>query len=97
MTAPVTWTDDVVSVFDEVGAPSGIFNLVHGLGGEAGDAMVRVSGVPGTKFTAQAGKLRMAAATIPNRSSLLSLISILHTSCRRVCGGGRRSRSIMLR
>ncbi len=31
--------------------------------GETGDAIVHVSGVPGTKFTAQAGKLRLVGAT----------------------------------
>ncbi len=40
-------------IFAEAGVPTGVFNLVHGLGEEAGDALVRHPGVPLISFTGE--------------------------------------------
>src|SRR3954468_3977176 len=40
-------------IFEEAGLPTGVFNLVHGLGEEAGDALVRHPGVPLISFTGE--------------------------------------------
>lgn len=56
----------LAEVFDAVGAPKGIFNLVHGLGGEAGQAIVEHPDVPLISFTGgtETGK-RVAATAAP--------------------------------
>lgn len=40
-------------IFAEAGVPTGVFNLVHGLGEEAGDALVKHPGVPLISFTGE--------------------------------------------
>ncbi|WP_028046606.1 5-carboxymethyl-2-hydroxymuconate semialdehyde dehydrogenase [Cellulomonas sp. URHE0023] len=40
-------------IFQEAGLPPGVFNLVHGLGEEAGDALVRHPDVPLISFTGE--------------------------------------------
>lgn len=40
-------------IFAEAGLPEGVFNLVHGLGEQAGDALVRHPGVPLISFTGE--------------------------------------------
>jgi 5-carboxymethyl-2-hydroxymuconic-semialdehyde dehydrogenase len=40
-------------IFEDAGLPPGVFNLVNGLGEEAGDALVRHSGVPLISFTGE--------------------------------------------
>jgi len=40
-------------IFREAGVPDGVFNLVNGLGEEAGDALVRHPGVPLISFTGE--------------------------------------------
>jgi 5-carboxymethyl-2-hydroxymuconic-semialdehyde dehydrogenase len=46
-------------IFEEAGVPAGVFNLVHGLGEEAGDALVKHPDVPLISFTGETttGKL----------------------------------------
>lgn len=41
----------LAEIVAEAGAPPGVFNLVHGLGAEAGQALVEHSGVSGISFT----------------------------------------------
>ena len=53
--------------------PIKVAGKLVGKTGETGDAMVRVSGVPGTKFTAQAGKLRMAGAVFAEEDEIYVL------------------------
>jgi aminomuconate-semialdehyde/2-hydroxymuconate-6-semialdehyde dehydrogenase len=54
----------LAEVFTQVGAPPGLFNVIHGLGGEAGDALVRHSQVKAVSFTGgtQTGKTIAATA-----------------------------------
>ena len=40
-------------IFEEAGLPQGVFNLVNGLGEEAGDALVKHPGVPLISFTGE--------------------------------------------
>ncbi|MFD6517720.1 5-carboxymethyl-2-hydroxymuconate semialdehyde dehydrogenase [Rhodococcus sp. NPDC060176] len=40
-------------VFEEAGLPNGVFNLVNGLGDDAGDALVKHPGVPLISFTGE--------------------------------------------
>ena len=51
-------------IFEEAGLPVGVFNLVHGIGEEAGDALVRHPGVPLISFTGESrtGQLIFANA-----------------------------------
>ncbi|WP_395242729.1 5-carboxymethyl-2-hydroxymuconate semialdehyde dehydrogenase [Agromyces sp. MMS24-K17] len=51
-------------IFEEAGLPVGVFNLVHGLGEEAGDALVRHPDVPLISFTGESrtGQLIFANA-----------------------------------
>ncbi|WP_315097689.1 aldehyde dehydrogenase [uncultured Cellulomonas sp.] len=51
-------------IFEEAGVPTGVFNLVHGLGEEAGDALVRHPDVPLISFTGESrtGQLIFANA-----------------------------------
>ena len=51
-------------IFEEAGVPAGVFNLVHGLGEEAGDALVRHPDVPLISFTGESrtGQLIFANA-----------------------------------
>ncbi len=41
----------LAEIFVEVGAPPGVFNVVHGLGAEAGDALVTHPDIAGISFT----------------------------------------------
>ena len=61
------WAD----IFREAGLPDGVFNLVNGLGEEAGDALVRHPGVPLISFTGESstGQLIFANAA-PNLKGL---------------------------
>jgi 5-carboxymethyl-2-hydroxymuconic-semialdehyde dehydrogenase len=58
-------------IFREAGLPDGVFNLVNGLGEEAGDALVRHPGVPLISFTGESstGQLIFANAA-PNLKGL---------------------------
>ncbi|WP_072803235.1 5-carboxymethyl-2-hydroxymuconate semialdehyde dehydrogenase [Rhodococcoides yunnanense] len=51
-------------IFEEAGLPDGVFNLVNGLGEEAGDALVKHPGVPLISFTGESstGQLIFANA-----------------------------------
>ena len=51
-------------IFEEAGLPHGVFNLVNGLGEEAGDALVKHPGVPLISFTGESstGQLIFANA-----------------------------------
>ncbi|WP_456788822.1 5-carboxymethyl-2-hydroxymuconate semialdehyde dehydrogenase [Cellulomonas sp. P5_C5] len=51
-------------IFEEAGLPDGVFNLVHGIGEEAGDALVKHPGVPLISFTGESrtGQLIFANA-----------------------------------
>ena len=51
-------------IFEEAGLPEGVFNLVNGLGEEAGDALVKHPGVPLISFTGESstGQLIFANA-----------------------------------
>lgn len=51
-------------IFEEAGLPEGVFNLVHGLGEEAGDALVKHPDVPLVSFTGESrtGQLIFANA-----------------------------------
>jgi aminomuconate-semialdehyde/2-hydroxymuconate-6-semialdehyde dehydrogenase len=60
-------------VFDEIGAPKGIFNLVHGLGAEAGDAIVSHPGIKGISFTGGTSTGALVAASAAPKFKKLSL------------------------
>jgi aminomuconate-semialdehyde/2-hydroxymuconate-6-semialdehyde dehydrogenase len=63
----------LASVFDEIGAPKGIFNLVHGLGAEAGDAIVGHPDIAGISFTGGTATGAMVAAKAAPKFKKLSL------------------------
>jgi len=63
----------LAEVFDEVGAPAGIFNLVHGLGGDAGQAIVEHPDVKLVSFTGGTATGRRVAATAAPMFKKLSL------------------------
>ncbi|MFI6166253.1 5-carboxymethyl-2-hydroxymuconate semialdehyde dehydrogenase [Nocardia sp. NPDC051052] len=46
-------------IFEEAGLPHGVFNLVNGLGAEAGDALVKHPGVPLISFTGESSTGRL--------------------------------------
>lgn len=54
---PAEWTPLSASlwpgIMEEAGVPEGVFNLVHGIGEEAGDALVKHPGVPRISFTGE--------------------------------------------
>jgi 5-carboxymethyl-2-hydroxymuconic-semialdehyde dehydrogenase len=52
------------TIFEEAGLPAGVFNLVNGLGEQAGDALVKHPGVPLISFTGESstGQLIFANA-----------------------------------
>jgi aminomuconate-semialdehyde/2-hydroxymuconate-6-semialdehyde dehydrogenase len=69
---PLT-ADALAGIFHEVGAPPGVFNVVHGLGPEAGEALVshpEVSLVSFTGGTATGAKVAAAAAPAFKKLSL---------------------------
>lgn len=56
----------LAEIFRDVGAPAGVFNLVHGLGAEAGEALVRHPRVGVVSFTGgTATGARVAAVAAP--------------------------------
>jgi aminomuconate-semialdehyde/2-hydroxymuconate-6-semialdehyde dehydrogenase len=61
----------LAEVFRDVGAPPGVFNLVHGIGSEAGEALVGHDGVAAVSFTGgtETGA-RVAAAAAPRFKKL---------------------------
>lgn len=68
------WTATLLAeVFKEAGAPHGIFNLVHGLGPEVGQAIVEHEGVKAISFTGGTASGRLVAATAAPRFKKLSL------------------------
>jgi len=69
---PLT-ADALASVFDEIDAPEGIFNLVHGLGAEAGDAIVSHPGIKGISFTGGTATGAMVASKAAPMFKKLSL------------------------
>ncbi len=61
----------LAEIFHEVGAPAGIFNIVHGIGSEAGAALVEHDGVAAVSFTGgTATGTRVAAAAAPRFKKL---------------------------
>lgn len=63
----------LADIVAEVGAPAGVFNLVHGLGGEAGQALVEHPGVGGISFTGGTVTGSRVAATAAPLFKKLSL------------------------
>eukprot|EP00753_Platysulcus_tardus_P001664 PLAT11444.1.p1 GENE.PLAT11444.1~~PLAT11444.1.p1 ORF type:complete len:586 (-),score=215.02 PLAT11444.1:163-1920(-) len=63
----------LAEIIDEVGFPAGVFNLVHGLGAEAGAALVGAPGVNAVSFTGgtvTGAKVAAAASTTFKKLSL---------------------------
>ena len=63
----------LADIFDECGAPAGVFNVVHGLGPEAGQALVehpRVKAISFTGGTATGAKVAVTAAATFKKLSL---------------------------
>ncbi|MFN8011258.1 MAG: aldehyde dehydrogenase [Holophagaceae bacterium] len=63
----------LAELFLEAGAPAGIFNLVHGLGPEAGQALVEHPDVKAVSFTGGTASGRLVAATAAPAFKKLSL------------------------
>jgi len=63
----------LAEVFDQIGAPKGIFNLVHGLGAEAGDAIVSHPEIKGISFTGGTSTGALVAASAAPKFKKLSL------------------------
>ena len=63
----------LADIVAEVGAPAGVFNLVHGLGSEAGQALVEHPGVGGISFTGGTATGSRVAATAAPLFKKLSL------------------------
>ena len=63
----------LAELFLEAGAPKGIFNLVHGLGPEAGQALVEHPDVKAVSFTGGTASGRIVAATAAPAFKKLSL------------------------
>ena len=60
-------------IFENAGLPQGVFNLVNGLGEEAGDALVKHPGVPLISFT---GESSTGALIIANAAPMLKGLSM---------------------
>ncbi|WP_338759475.1 5-carboxymethyl-2-hydroxymuconate semialdehyde dehydrogenase [Nocardia vulneris] len=60
-------------IFEEAGLPRGVFNLVNGLGEEAGDALVKHPGVPLISFT---GESRTGQIIFGNAAASLKGLSM---------------------
>lgn len=69
---PLT-ADLLGEVFAEAGVPAGVFNLVHGLGAEVGQALVAHPDVKGISFTGGTATGRVVAATAAPMFKKLSL------------------------
>jgi aminomuconate-semialdehyde/2-hydroxymuconate-6-semialdehyde dehydrogenase len=63
----------LASIFNEAGAPAGVFNLVHGYGPEAGQALVEHPDVAGVSFTGGTKTGAQVAATAASSFKKLSL------------------------
>ncbi|MFQ5599173.1 MAG: aldehyde dehydrogenase [Candidatus Krumholzibacteriia bacterium] len=63
----------LAEIFDEVGAPRGVFNLVHGVGGEAGEALVGHPDVAAVSFTGGTATGSRVAGTAAPHFKKLSL------------------------
>ena len=63
----------LAQVFDDIGAPKGIFNLVHGLGAEAGSSIVAHPGIKGISFTGGTATGALVAASAAPMFKKLSL------------------------
>ncbi len=63
----------LAELFLEAGAPAGIFNLIHGLGPEAGQALVEHPNVKAVSFTGGTASGRIVAATAAPAFKKLSL------------------------
>jgi 5-carboxymethyl-2-hydroxymuconic-semialdehyde dehydrogenase len=61
------------TIFEEAGLPQGVFNLVNGLGEEAGDALVKHPGVPLISFT---GESRTGQIIFGNAAPMLKGLSM---------------------
>lgn len=69
---PLT-ADALGAVFDAVGAPEGVFNVVHGLGAEVGQALVAHPDIKAVSFTGGTVTGRTVAATAAPAFKKLSL------------------------
>jgi aminomuconate-semialdehyde/2-hydroxymuconate-6-semialdehyde dehydrogenase len=63
----------LAEIFNEAGAPAGVFNLVHGYGPEAGQALVEHPHVAGVSFTGGTKTGRQVAAAAASSFKKLSL------------------------
>jgi aminomuconate-semialdehyde/2-hydroxymuconate-6-semialdehyde dehydrogenase len=63
----------LANILTEVGAPPGVFNVVHGLGPKAGQAIVEHPDVAGISFTGGTNTGAMVGATASRRFAKLSL------------------------
>tara|TARA_Y100001968_G_scaffold237464_1_gene220831 strand:+ start:715 stop:2157 length:1443 start_codon:yes stop_codon:yes gene_type:complete len=63
----------LAQVFQDINAPAGIFNLVHGLGAEAGDAIVHHPAINGISFTGGTATGALVAAGAAPKFKKLSL------------------------
>ena len=63
----------LAEILHEVGAPAGVFNLVHGLGAEAGQAIVEHPDVAAVSFTGGTSTGAIVGATASQRFKKLSL------------------------
>jgi len=63
----------LAEILDEAGAPAGVFNLVHGLGAEAGQALVEHPGVRAISFTGGTATGKRVAETAAPHFKKLSL------------------------
>ena len=65
--------DALANLLEEAGLPTGVFNVVHGLGAKAGDALVRHQGVQAISFTGGTATGRLVAAAAAPMFKKLSL------------------------
>ena len=63
----------LAEIFADIGAPKGLFNLVHGLGPEVGQAIVEHPGIQGISFTGGTATGERVAATAAPMFKKLSL------------------------
>jgi len=63
----------LAEIVEEVGAPPGVFNLIHGLGAEAGQPLVEHPDVKGISFTGGTATARMVGETASPGVKKLSL------------------------
>ncbi len=69
---PLT-ADALAHIFSDIGAPKGLFNVVHGLGPEVGQAIVEHPGIQGISFTGGTATGERVAATAAPMFKKLSL------------------------